>query len=136
MDRLLLDLVKRFEGFSPVPYRCPAGYWTIGFGSLCQESHPRITVEEGEAMLVRALEAYRRHALRLSPALEGRRLVAVIDFVYNLGPTRYAGSSFRKHINAEAWEAAARSCLQWVYGGGRVLPGLVRRRQAEALMLV
>lgn len=131
-------LVKRFEGFSPTPYICPAGYWTIGYGVLCQRDHPRISREEGEAMLAELLPVYVGHAIRLSPRLatepEGR-LTAVADFIFNLGPTRYAASTLRRVVNARDWGRAREEVRRWVYGGGRKLPGLVLRREAEAMLM-
>ena len=135
----LVALVKRFEGFSPKPYICPAGYWTIGFGVLCQRDHPTITLEEGEAMLANLLPVYVGHAIRLSPPLvnepDDRRLTAIADFVFNLGPTRYAASTLRRVVNAQDWWRAREEIRKWVYGGGRKLQGLVLRREAEAALL-
>jgi lysozyme len=142
------DLVKRFEGFAKVvqrkpvvlavPYVCPAGYWTIGYGSLCQPDHPPITLETGEAMLADQLPRYMAHALRLSPVLQteaDRRLAAITSFVFNLGPTRYAGSTLRRVVNARDWPEARTQIRKWVMGGGERLPGLVLRREAEANLL-
>jgi lysozyme len=143
-DRLA-GLVKRWEGFhrvvqrasapTAVPYICPAGYWTIGYGVLCRADHPPITLEEGEAMLERLLPVYVGHTLRLSPLLTGDRLAAISDFVYNLGPTRYASSTLRKKVDAQDWPGAREQIVKWVFGGGRKLPGLVLRRAAEAALL-
>lgn len=144
----LPPLVKRHEGFARVvqrkpvvlaaPYLCPAGFWTIGYGVLCQKDHPPITLEEGEAQLAGVLPAYVGHALRLSPVLahepEGR-LTAISDFVFNLGPTRYAASTLRRAVNAREWSRAKDELRKWVWGGGRRLPGLVLRREAEAALL-
>lgn len=131
----LAELVKRWEGFSPVPYVCPAGYWTIGYGQLCTKDHPRITEEQGHDMLMAALPSYVAHALRLSPLLSGNRLVAIADFIYNLGPTRYAASTLRKRVDAQDWPGARTEIRKWVFGGGKRLPGLVFRRDAEAALL-
>lgn len=144
----LVELVKRSEGFqrvvrrqptiTAVPYVCPAGYWTIGYGILCQKYHPPISLEEGEAMLARVLPTYLTHALRLSPLLVGEgeaRVSAIADFVFNLGPTRYAASTLRRRVNQRDWNAAAVEIRKWVWGGGRRLPGLVRRRELEAQLL-
>lgn len=144
----LPPLVKRFEGFARVvqrkpvmlaePYLCPAGFWTIGYGVLCQRDHPPITLEEGEAKLVEILPAYVGHALRLSPRLAREpepRLVAIADFIFNLGPTRYASSTLRRVVNAGEWGRAREEIRRWVWGGGKKLPGLVLRRDAEAALL-
>lgn len=135
----LVALVKRFEGFSPRPYRCPAGYWTIGYGELCTPDTPPITEPEAARRLVDVLlPVYVGHALRLSPRLRAEhpdRLAAIADFVYNLGPTAYAASTLRRRVDAGDWPGAAIQIRRWVYGGGRVLPGLVLRREAEAVLL-
>ena len=143
-----MRLVKASEGFHyvvsrrptvmAVPYRCPAGFWTIGWGTLCQPEHAPITQEEGDALLEKALYSYLSHAIRLSPVLSSTsdKLVAVTDFIYNLGPTRYAGSRFRRAVNAQNWPQAALECRRWVWAGGRQLRGLVARRNAEAALLL
>lgn len=120
------------------PYLCPAGFWTIGYGVLCQQDHPPITLEEGEAKLAELLPVYVGHALRLSPRLASwpdGRLVAIADFVFNLGPTRYAASTLRRVVNSGDWGRAREEIVKWVWGGGRRLPGLVLRREAEAALL-
>lgn len=146
---LLVDLVKRSEGFHKVvrqqpvptaaPYVCPAGYWTIGYGELCQRDHPEIGEPEAADRLVSVLlPAYVSHAIRLSPRLatdSDARLSAISDFVFNLGPTRYAGSTLRRVVNSGEWGRAKEEIRRWVWGGGRKLPGLVKRRDVEARML-
>lgn len=144
----MVGLVKRWEGFhrvvrrSPavtaVPYICPAGFWTIGYGVLCQKDHPEITLEEGEAMLAELLPVYVNHALTLSPILHNEsdeRLAAIADFVFNLGPGRYKASTLRRCVNAGEWGRAKEELKKWVWGGGKKLPGLVLRREAEAQLL-
>lgn len=143
-----IDLAKRFEGFHRVskndpgrahPYVCPAGYWTIGYGHLCDPDHPPITEALAERYLAEDLRIALAATLRYCPVLatepEGR-LAAVVDFTFNLGGGRLQISTLRRRLNERDWEAAARELRRWVYGGGRVLPGLVARRAAEAVMLV
>ena len=145
----LVEIVKGAEGFHRVvrrtpaitaaPYICPAGFWTIGYGILCQKDHPEITLAEGEEMLASVLPSYVAHALRLSPGLareRDERLTAIADFVFNLGPTRYAASTLRRRVNEQHWNDAADEIRKWVWGGGHKLPGLVARRELEALLLV
>lgn len=144
----LVGMVKTFEGFhrvvqrqpvvTAVPYLCPAGYWTIGYGVLCDRDHPPVTLEEGEAQLMRLLPVYVAHAVRLSPLLANeseRRLTAIADFIFNLGPGRYAASTLRRCVNGREWGRASEEIQRWVWGGGRKLPGLVTRRRAEADLL-
>jgi lysozyme len=75
---------------------------------------------------------------KLSPILNENEshLGAVISFAYNLGVARYRVSTFRSRIDSGDYEGARVEILKWTRCGGRVLPGLVRRRQAEARFLV
>ena len=143
-----IALAKRFEGFHRVPkhdpgrahpYVCPAGYWTIGYGHLCDPKHPPITEAEAEIYLVRDLQTAVIAALRYCPVLgtepEGR-LAAIVDFTFNLGAGRLQTSTLRRRINQRDWAVAATELRRWVYGGGKVLPGLVARRGAEVSLLL
>ena len=138
-----IDLAKRFEGFCRVPksdpdraypYICPAGFWTIGYGHLCDAKHSPITMEEGEAYLAADMADALRATLRYCPVLAAERegrLAAIVDFTFNLGAGRLQTSTLRRRINQRDWHNAAQELRRWVYAGGRVLPGLVARRQAE-----
>ena len=144
-----IELAKRFEGFekrvkrgteiAAVPYVCPAGFWTIGFGHLCAQDHPPITLDEAEAYLaqdlVKALNATLRYCPALATEPEGR-LAAIVDFTFNLGAGRLQASTLRRRVNQRNWSEAATELARWVYGGGKVLPGLVTRRAAEASLLL
>lgn len=141
------QLAMRFEGFHRVnpstglahPYLCPAGYWTIGYGHLCESTHPPITHEMGLTYLERDLEVAQRATLRFCPGLvheSPQRRAAIIDFVFNLGAGRLQTSTLRKKINQAKWDEAAEQLRRWVFGGGKKLPGLVARREAEVLLLL
>jgi len=147
MPQVAVDLAKRFEGFHRVPksdpgrahpYVCPAGFWTIGYGHLCDQTHPPISEAEGEAYLARDLMTALDATLRFCPLLatqpEGR-LAAIVDFTFNLGAGRLQTSTLRRRVNQQDWLAVGQELRRWVYGGGRVLPGLKARRDAEALLL-
>ncbi len=144
-----IDLAKRFEGFHRVPksdpgrrahpYICPAGFWTIGYGHLCDAKHPPITMEEGEAYLAAdmadALRATLRHCHVLAAEPDGR-LAAIVDFTFNLGAGRLQTSTLRRRINVRDWSSASAELRRWIYGGGVVLPGLVIRREAEVALVL
>lgn len=143
-----IDLAKRFEGFHRVPkndpgrahpYVCPAGYWTIGYGHLCDSKHPPITEVEAEGYLatdfMTALNATLRYCPVLATEPEGR-LAAIVDFTFNLGAGRLQTSTLRRRVNQRDWIAAGDELRRWIYGGGKVLPGLVIRRDAEAAWLL
>jgi lysozyme len=142
-------LAKRFEGFHRVPkndplhrahpYICPAGFWTVGFGHLCKPDHPPITEAEAEVFLAQDLMAALAATLRCCPVLvteSADRLAAIVDFTFNLGAGRLQTSTLRQRINQHDWPSAALELKRWVYGGARVLPGLVARRQAEVTLLI
>jgi lysozyme len=149
VPKMAIELAKRFEGFerkvkrgtniTAIPYICPAGFWTIGYGHLCDAQHPPITDAEAEAYLARdlntALVATLRHCPVLASEPEGR-LAAIVDFTFNLGAGRLQTSTLRRRVNQRDWAAAATELRRWVYGGGKVLPGLVARREAEATWLL
>ena len=148
VPKTAIELAKRFEGFerkvkrgteiTAVPYVCPAGFWTIGYGHLCDPKHPPITEAEAEVYLARDLQSALTATLRYCPVLatelEGR-FAAIIDFTFNLGAGRLQTSTLRRRVNQRDWVAAEQELRRWVYGGGRVLPGLVTRREAEAAWL-
>jgi lysozyme len=142
-----VELAKRFEGFHRVPkndpgraypYVCPAGYHTIGFGHLCKPDHPPITQEEAEAYLALDLVKALNATLRYCPVLateQENRLAAIVDFTFNLGAGRLQTSTLRRRVNMRDWSSATQELCRWVYGGGKMLPGLVARRQAEVALL-
>lgn len=142
-----IDLAKRFEGFHRVPradpgrahpYVCPAGYWTIGYGHLCDPKHPPIAEAEAEGYLAADLMTALNATLRFCPVLAAEpegRLVAIVDFTFNLGAGRLQTSTLRRRVNQRDWAASASELRRWVYGGGRILSGLVARRESECLLL-
>ena len=120
------------------PYVCPAGFWTIGYGHLCDPTHPPISEDEGEAYLTRdmvtALDATLRYCPVLATEPEGR-LAAIVDFTFNLGAGRLQTSTLRRRVNQRDWGASAQELSRWIYGGGKALPGLVARRKVEAALM-
>lgn len=140
-----IDLCKQFEGLHRLkkdglvyPYICPAGYWTIGYGHLCDKNHRAITQQEAELYLIKDLQKTLDATLRYCPGLaseSSNKLAAIVDFTFNLGAGRLQMSTLRRRINQKDWDAAEKELMKWVYGGGRVLPGLVLRRKAEAELL-
>ena len=64
-----------------------------------------------------------------------QRLAAIVDFTFNLGAGRLQTSTLRRRVNQRDWAAANSELRRWVYGGGKVLPGLVVRREAEFMLL-
>jgi lysozyme len=131
-----LNLLKRFEGLRLRAYRCPAGVWTIGYGHTGAEVMEGLSIgqEQAEALLRADLRVFEAG---LSRALGGavttpNQFSALVCLAYNIGLGACRASSvLRYHRNGKP-HAAAQSFLLWNKAGGRVLPGLTRRRREEA----
>jgi len=141
---IAVALIRRFEGFSSKPYICPAGVATIGFGAtryadgrVVQLTDPSVSRAAAERLLqVTIRKTYLPQVLRLCPKVEDpKRLAALIDFTFNLGSGALARSTLRSRVNDERWEDVPDELRKWVKGGGRVLRGLVLRREAEAALI-
>ena len=142
---LAAELCKRFEGFRSKPYLCPANVATIGYGSTYYANGTRVTLndppmsqEEAHLLLMVELEhTYLPGVLRNCPILatDEKKCNAIVDFVYNLGIGRLQTSTLKRKINAQEWEAAKEQLMLWTKGGGKVLPGLLKRRVAECSLL-
>lgn len=116
-DELIAHL-KRFEGFVGHPYLCSAGKLTIGYGHRIEKPRPDMTEAEASALLLEDIASYTLKAVKLSPDLVnigGRRLNAIIDFVFNAGPGNYETSQLRKAVNRRDWPEAASQNDRWVY---------------------
>lgn len=135
----LYAMIRKHEGFRSKPYLCPAGVWTIGYGSTkgVRATSPPVSVQQAEAMM--RIDAHQAisQALALSPVLAShpQALCAIADFVYNLGQGRYRASTLRKKIDRQDWQGACEQLSLWVWGGGRKLPGLVLRRAEEVVLV-
>lgn len=145
MIQLFKMLLRRFEGVFLKPYICPAGLPTIGVGATTYEdgskvkmSDPPLSTQRADELLEFHAQIYLDAAVNISPVLAsyGERHVGIADFNYNLGSTRYKASTLRKRVEAEDWEGAADEMMKWVWGGGRKLPGLVKRRTVDANLLL
>jgi lysozyme len=139
---LATQLCIHFEGFSATPYQCPAGYWTIGYGTVYKPDGTCVTKNHSAITKALAMEWLQHEiAYNYMPAVLSatpnvikfpQLLGALTDFAYNLGGPRYRASTLAKRVREENWQEAVAQLLLWNKGGGRVLPGLVDRRQAEA----
>jgi len=142
---LAASLCKQFEGFRSKPYLCPANVATIGYGSTYYANGVKVTLndppttqEEAHVLLMHELEhTYLPGVLRNCPILatDEKKCNAIVDFVYNLGIGRLQTSTLKRKINFQEWEAAQEQLMLWTKGGGKVLPGLLKRRQAECSLL-
>ena len=135
----LYDSVKRFEGQRLMPYYCPAGILTVGYGTTGAGVYPGIpwTKEQCETRMMRDIQRFVNGTLLLCPVLAqyDYRLCAIADFAYNCGLGNLRASTLRRRVNQEDWPAVKTEIMKWTRGGGRVLPGLVKRRIAGCLLI-
>lgn len=138
-----LALIRDSEGFSATPYKCPAGVWTIGFGSTrypggahVAESDPAITIDQANDILAATLRVEYEGAVKryVTVPLNQNQFDALVDFAYNAGAQNLRTSTLLRKLNVGDYDGAANEFGRWVNGGGRVLPGLVKRRDKEAVL--
>jgi lysozyme len=133
-----LDLIKRFEGFSPTIYTCPAGWPTIGFGHVVREFERKqfetgIDEDSGTALLRRDVRVAERAVLRLIRIpLDDGQFDALVSFTFNLGAGALQRSTLRRKVNREEHGAVPAELRRWVWAAGQRSNGLMRRRGAEA----
>ncbi|MFO1122509.1 MAG: lysozyme [Hyphomicrobiales bacterium] len=136
-----LALIKRFEGFRARAYRCPAGIWTIGYGHTAMAGPPTVTrgmvlsEAEAEAILRRDVARFAAGVRRcLARELTDAQFSALVSFAYNVGLGSFRASSVLRAVNAGDFADVPRRMQMWTKADGQVLPGLARRRAAEAAM--
>lgn len=150
------DLMHRFEGCKNRPYLCPAHIWTIGYGHVLYQEQIRLPMvaKEGmsrkeyplrqedsrvwskaeiEELFSADVASFERGVLRLIPGVVGRQgaFDALVSFAFNAGLGNLQRSTIRIKANRGDWEGAAEAFMVWTKGGGKELPGLVKRRKAE-----
>jgi lysozyme len=159
------DLMHKYEGFRSRPYLCPAHIWTIGYGHVLYQEQirlPVVRVEGKETPMIRKemplkpednrvwtkteidelfradVASFERGVLRLVPGVVGRQgsFDALVSISFNFGLGNLQRSTIRMKANRGDWEGAADAFRVWTKGGGKVLPGLVKRREAEIALFL
>lgn len=133
-----LNLVKQFEGLRLEAYRCPADVPTIGYGTTANvKMGDRITPQKAEEFLKRDLQKFERAVnSAVKVPVNDNQFSALVCFTYNVGYGALQKSTLLKYLNQGKYQAAAQEFMKWNRGGGRVLPGLTRRRQAEQALFL
>ena len=156
-----IHLMHMFEGYRDKPYLCSASMWTIGWGHVLYQDQIKLPIvrKEGYTGLTREkyalkpadnriwskdelveifkrdLVSFERGVLRFAPNLDSpehqSKFDACVAFSFNVGLGNFQRSQIRQCILREDWEGAADAFMQWTKAGGKVLKGLVRRRDAE-----
>lgn len=127
-----IALIKRFEGLRLKAYLDPVGVPTIGYGHtyLVNINDPAITEEEADRLLAEDLKLYEKAVTEMVKVpITQNQFDALISFAFNLGTGALRGSTLMKKLNAG--QPCAEEFLRWNMAGGKALPGLTRRRQAE-----
>lgn len=146
-----IDMIKHHEGVRNKPYRCPALLWTVGVGHVIDPTHANVpfnerknlpipagwdrilSMGEVDTILAQDLGRFERGVLRLCPAVSNRQGLfdSLVSFAFNVGLGNLQRSSLRMKTNRGDFDEAADEFLKWTKAGGRVLPGLVKRRMDE-----
>ena len=131
-----ISLIQKFEGCELEAYQCSAGVWTIGYGHTKDVLEGMtITKEQAEQMLVDELHEYENYINEyVTVALSQNQFDALVSWVYNLGPANLKVSTMLKVLNKGQYEEVPAQMKRWNKAGGKVLEGLIRRREAEACL--
>ncbi|SFU36410.1 lysozyme [Porphyromonadaceae bacterium KHP3R9] len=127
-------LIKAHEGFVPHAYRCPAGIWTIGYGHTSGvKPGDVITEAQGDAFLRSDIASAERAVNAAGLKLTQNQFDALVSFVFNVGTGNFNRSTLLKYAKANTNDPRIRQEFsKWIYGDRKVLPGLIKRRKAEA----
>lgn len=129
-----LALIKEAEGLRLEPYKDTGGIWTCGYGhTKGVTEHTHCTPEIAEAWLEADLQAAEEDVCRLVKVpLTDNQFAALVSFTFNLGGSQLARSTLLKRLNERAYGLIPAQLKVWIFDNGKVIPGLVKRRAAEA----
>ena len=131
-----ISLIKKFEGCELEAYQCAAGVWTIGYGSTKDvKEGATLTQKEADNLLIHEMQEYEGYIKELVKVpLKQNQFDALVSWVFNLGPANLKASTKLKFLNAGDYHLIPSQIKRWNKASGKVLEGLIRRREAEALM--
>ena len=129
-----IDLIKKHEGFRSKAYRCSANVLTIGFGhTLNVKSTDVIDKAQAEVFLRQDVEFAEKEVNRHNLNINQNQFDALVSFVFNLGVGNFARSTLLRKIKSDPNDPTIRKEFErWIYAGGEILNGLVRRRKEES----
>lgn len=132
------NLIKEFEGLRLHTYKCPADRWTIGYGHTANASANDVITEAQAISLLYQDVAKSERAVNqyVRVPLTQNQFDALVSFVFNLGVGNFRTSTLLKKLNAGDYDDAAKEFGRWIHAGGKALPGLVRRREAERALFL
>ena len=130
------SLIKKFEGCELEAYQDSVGVWTIGYGHTKDvKQGDKINQDEAEHLLEEEMPEYQGYINDMvEVSLDQCQFDALVSWVYNLGPTNLSSSTLLKVLNEGDYDEVPFQIKRWNKAGGKVLEGLTRRREAEALL--
>jgi lysozyme len=133
-----LDLIKRFESVRLSAYDDGVGVWTIGVGHIKGVKRgDTITMDQVDTFLADDLQEAEEAVNRCVKApIEQCQFDALASWTFNLGGGALAGSTMLKRLNHGDYDSAADEMLKWNRAGGKVMPGLTKRRIAERMLFL
>jgi len=141
--KLAAEVIKEFEGYSSKPYLCPANIPTIGYGNTIYPNGERVTMDDPEIdqkeankMLLDTIKTVEKQVKNvLEVKLKAHQLAALISFTYNVGIGNLSNSTLLAWLNSNPdFPRIPDQFRRWNKGGGKVLKGLIRRREAEVAL--
>ena len=135
-----IPIIRKFEGLKLRAYLCPAQKWTIGYGNCFYENNTavkegdRITLDRADKLLFFIVQKFEVDVKKLvTSAINENQLGALTSFAFNCGTGNLQKSTLLKKVNANPNDTTIRNeFMRWTKAGGKVLKGLITRRQAEA----
>jgi len=134
------EVIKKFEGFEPAPYLCPANVPTIGYGTTIYSDGTKVSMDDDAIDEEKATEELMNHIKKVEKQVNGvldvklkaHQKAALISFVYNVGIGNFNKSTLLRKVNhCPDDQNIPDEFRRWTKGGGKVLRGLIRRREDE-----
>ncbi|POZ61943.1 lysozyme [Chromobacterium alticapitis] len=134
-----INLIKQFEGLKLTAYQDSVGVWTIGYGHTGPDVKPGLTIsnDQAEQLLRQDLARFEQGiGNQVKVAINQNQFDALVSFSYNLGLGNLQSSTLLRLLNQGDYQGAAGQFPLWDKAGGKVLPGLQKRRQAEQALFL
>ncbi|WP_255989916.1 lysozyme [Chitinolyticbacter albus] len=134
-----IALIERFEGLRLTAYQDVVGIWTIGYGHTGSDVHPGLSISQIQAAALLQGDLTRFEAgvgRAVTVPLNQNQFDALVSFSYNLGLANLQHSTLLRRLNAGHYDEAAQEFPKWCRAGGKVLPGLVKRRSMEQTLFL
>lgn len=132
-------IIKTSEGCELTAYKCPADVWTIGYGHTGDDVYEGLVIskEIAESLLESDLDTFSDNVNRLVVVeLTQNQFDALVSLCYNIGAGNFGNSTLLKLLNQHDYDGASKEFNKWRKAGGKILKGLVRRREKETKLFL